>query len=233
MQHSGSIGIRWLLSPAARAPDHAELLDHRRAWLRGGMHVERRHWSDSPIRKDRFRSPCRALRTLSDRWSGSAGAQKTPFCCGSSAADGSLAEPASDVPARTVLGVEIDRLGEIVDAGFALVGEILVLHPEEILRHDEIGERGAVLMRGDVGKLFAEGDEARIVERRRRRHRDRLVGLDRRRRRRLEPPPGRFKPCCAKPAAAASVPIMRAARLSGGRKADGASQKSPVRKSAQ
>ena len=90
------------------------------------------------------------------------------------------------VPARSVLGVEIDRLGEIVDAGFALVGEVLVLQPEEALRHHEPGEGGAVLVLGDVAELLAERREARIGERRGQRDRNRLVGLDRSRRRRLE-----------------------------------------------
>ena len=70
--------------------------------------------------------------------------------------------------------------------GLCCVRQILVLHPKEALGHDQLAQRGAVLVLDDVGELLAEGDEARLVVAARRRHRDRLVGLHWRHRRRLE-----------------------------------------------
>src|SRR4029077_13951651 len=85
------------------------------------------------------------------------------------------------VPAGTVLGVEVDGLGEVVDAGLVLVREILVLNPEEALRHDQLGKGGAIFVLGHVTKLLAESGKARIGVRAGRRHRERLVRLHRRR----------------------------------------------------
>ena len=50
-------------------------------------------------------------------------------------------EARQGVPAGAVLVVEIDGLRQIVDAGLALVGEVLVLDPEEALRNRRVGER--------------------------------------------------------------------------------------------
>src|SRR4029079_633265 len=84
------------------------------------------------------------------------------------------------LPARRVLAVELDRLGEVVERGLFLVGLVALLaHPEEILRH-EGGERLTVLFFGCRAELLAERLEARVGDRGRRADRYRLVRLVRR-----------------------------------------------------
>src|SRR5215204_5027728 len=79
------------------------------------------------------------------------------------------------LPAGRLLAVELDRLGEIVDARPLLVGPVtLFAHPEEIRRH-ESGERLAILLLGNRAELLAEFLEAWIGDRRRRADRHRLI----------------------------------------------------------
>ena len=81
------------------------------------------------------------------------------------------------VPAGAVLVVEAEGGREIVDAGFLLVGAVALLtQPEEALADDQLGERCAILALGRFAHLFAEGLEAGIGDRLRRRHRHRFVG---------------------------------------------------------
>ena len=84
------------------------------------------------------------------------------------------------LPAGPVLGVEIDRRRQIVDAGFPLVGSVALFpHPKEIVGDHQAGERGAVLAVCDVAKLLAERLEARVAGGLREGHRNRPVGLGR------------------------------------------------------
>ena len=95
----------------------------------------------------------------------------------------SAGEGGERVPADCVRRRRGPAPWQVVDGGLVLVGDVGVFgDPEEIRRHQP-GERGAVLLLGDFAELLAEGVEARIVQRRRQRDGDRLVGPGRRRRR--------------------------------------------------
>src|SRR6516164_7153106 len=85
------------------------------------------------------------------------------------------------IPAGTVLGVEVDRGREILEARFLLIGLVTVLgFPEVALRYDELAERRAVLAFDDVGELFSKCLKTWIREWLCRCHRDCLIRLRRR-----------------------------------------------------
>src|SRR5262249_60959769 len=83
------------------------------------------------------------------------------------------------LPAGRLLAVEAERFGHVVDGRLALVGEIGVLRDPEEIRRDQARERGTILLSGDLAELLAESVEGRIVQRRRQRDRNRLVGTGR------------------------------------------------------
>src|SRR6266487_5470787 len=65
------------------------------------------------------------------------------------------------LPARAVRRVEPEGRREVVDPGFLRVGVVAVLALlEEALRHHLAGERGAILLFGDLVEVLAERVEA-------------------------------------------------------------------------
>src|SRR6476659_7572130 len=156
----------------------AELLDHRRVGLRTRMHLETGLGRIGPVAflgAGRLGERLKLLRvegrvgrradgvlTVRKRHAGRIGGGRT-----------------EQLPPRSLLAVELDRLGEIFDAGLLLVGLVTLLaHPEEV-RHDEAGERLAILLLGDRAELLAERLEARIGDGSGRTDRHRLVRLGR------------------------------------------------------